>query len=488
MNNIIEKEKEEMREKRGKTDKIEEKRGEERIEIDKIEEKRGEEREREAKKRVLEEIEREKIMGEIVRRAVKVFRRNGVVEKLKNGKAEVFVSGILMNQIGGVLGKYESIDPVFASEWKEDEGSKEEIKFFVGEKIEKVWKELEWKEWMKEAANKIQKLRESINEEKLPKISKKISEDKAYMIIKCKRENENDKDIKLAYDLYKKLVNDLCRNGHVKNSEEMGEDEEYGLSLIFTLVLRYLHVLKSGNHQLGITYYKQLNDIQPVEAELFASPLNHTLDKYCSLFYDTDSPFGSLGPVFNHIDNLSPNKLYFANPPYQHSIMNLLASSIISLLKRIETTIILTIPVWDYEGLLKVGNSKTASLYKDQDYPILSLLQSSPFLVSKLIFSRENHVYFDHVNRVFLPASATYTLIVSSSPSFDHSSFNSLIPSLISHFDSSYFNSPLLNSSYISSFNSLSKPVTRSHSYHNSYSNNSSKYKSKHNSSRYSSQ
>jgi len=391
-----------------------------------------------------------------------------------------------------VLGEYKSIDPVFASEWKEDEGSKEEIKFFVGEKIEKVWKELEWKEWMGEAANKMKKLREKINDTKLPKITKKISEDNAYMTITCKREYENGKDIRIAYDLYNKLVNDLYRNGHIKNREEMGEDEEYGLSLIYTLVLRYLHVLKSGNHQLGITYYKQLNDIHPVEAELFASPLNHTLDKYCSLFYDTDSPFGSLGPVFNYIHNLSPNKLYFANPPYQHSIMNLLASSIISLLKRIETTIILTIPVWDYDGLLKVGNTKTASLYKDQDYPILSLLESSSFLVSKLIFSRENHVYFDHVNRVFLPASATYTLIVSSSPSFDHSSFNSLIPSLISLFDSSYFNSPLLNSSYLSSFNSLSKSLSRHHphnnssySSNNSSSSNNSTYKTKYKSSRY---
>jgi len=56
-----------------------------------------------------------------------------------------------------------------------------------------------------------------------------------------------------------------------------------------------------------------------VTAECFASPLNCYYDSYCSAFYDTDYPFGSLGS-FQEYD-FSAGGSFEANPPFSEEFM-----------------------------------------------------------------------------------------------------------------------------------------------------------------------
>lgn len=56
-----------------------------------------------------------------------------------------------------------------------------------------------------------------------------------------------------------------------------------------------------------------------VTAECFASPLNCYYDTYCSAFYDTDYPFGSLGPFQDY--DFSAGGSFEANPPFSEEFM-----------------------------------------------------------------------------------------------------------------------------------------------------------------------
>ena len=50
-----------------------------------------------------------------------------------------------------------------------------------------------------------------------------------------------------------------------------------------------------------------------VTTELFASPLNHTLGRFCSIWKDVDRYFGSLGSAF---DLFPPTGSFEVNPPF----------------------------------------------------------------------------------------------------------------------------------------------------------------------------
>jgi hypothetical protein len=77
----------------------------------------------------------------------------------------------------------------------------------------------------------------------------------------------------------------------------------------------------------GYQYGLSREAIRTYDLELFASPFNHTLPKYCSLFYnEVDKLFGSIGQFPEVLDvykNL-PLKIQ-ANPPFINEIQDSLA-------------------------------------------------------------------------------------------------------------------------------------------------------------------
>ena len=90
---------------------------------------------------------------------------------------------------------------------------------------------------------------------------------------------------------------------------------------IWNIIYRY-QLLSSNNHQLGVLpkIMKQMNIDYNLNFECFASAINCTCSKFCSIYYDLERHFGSVGSFFNII----PIEGTFGfNPPYQKDIITL---------------------------------------------------------------------------------------------------------------------------------------------------------------------
>ena len=120
---------------------------------------------------------------------------------------------------------------------------------------------------------------------------------------------------------YKKFSEDFPVNRIklLKNilSKKGVKDKNNKISKMF---LRYMSIgIRGQQWNMPFKNYKYLNDRFNIEIEGFASPINSQLikissdKKFCSIFYDTDKYFGSLGNFFDL--NIS-NKSICVNPPY----------------------------------------------------------------------------------------------------------------------------------------------------------------------------
>lgn len=344
-----------------------------------------------------QELYRVKLIGEVVENTRQVFEKYGIDNKLRNGKCANFVAQVLMNQIGGLLGVFESEDPVFPTNYRQDDEIYQEIILTCHGRHVEVRKALEFDVWFKQVANKLKEMKAT---------EFQIKKHVADIYVEFSTSLKINKTVRIPLDLYNKLVSDLKRNGF--------HDETVQDVLIYRVFLRYVYVLNSGNDQLGIPYYHDVKEKFPVEAELFASPLNHSLDRFCSLFYDTDQPFGSLGSIFNHLPFIKEKKVYFSNPPFHNGVMSLAVSHMLKALEKVKTTIVVILPVWDWSGLCQLQYTRTAEKYKNEDFVALTLLEKSEFFRCKILIPKEKHPYFDHNLRLFVDASPTYTVIISS--------------------------------------------------------------------------
>jgi len=138
--------------------------------------------------------------------------------------------------------------------------------------------------------------------------------------------------------------------------------------LIFILLLRY-NTLNSGGHQWGMPliikdkFKKEVN----INFECFASSLNHYYYYYCSMFYDVEKYFMSLGP-FQNITYIYGN--YMANPPYELSLLNTIVSTFtkaLSASKKSGNKLAFTygMPDWsDFDMIEFLDNSEKSEFYK----------------------------------------------------------------------------------------------------------------------------
>jgi hypothetical protein len=134
-----------------------------------------------------------------------------------------------------------------------------------------------------------------------------------------------------------------------------------------SVVARYASAI-GGGQQWGIPFphYKFIGDHlgKPV-CEAFASPLNSRAiefgGKFCSLFPDTDTIYGSLGSVFNV--NLSDHSsVWTANPPFVEDIMEKFADHLLACFESSGNrplTVFALLPSWnDAKGYTKLKASK----------------------------------------------------------------------------------------------------------------------------------
>lgn len=89
---------------------------------------------------------------------------------------------------------------------------------------------------------------------------------------------------------------------------------------VFILYTRY-NYLSSGSTQASIKpqFKKLLTEKLNIKIELFASAINSSYTMYCSLFYDIEKFFGSLGSFF---DTKIMAGYYEINPPFEKNIIN----------------------------------------------------------------------------------------------------------------------------------------------------------------------
>jgi hypothetical protein len=150
-----------------------------------------------------------------------------------------------------------------------------------------------------------------------------IEQNNNFINLKFKINNTKKKDIQ-DYNLgiKKSIIQHLIKRYNLTNyndyiTEKPLDDKFY--ELVFILYTRY-KTLQSGNNQssilpsLKLLLKKYLN----IKVELFGSAIN-TSNKYCSLFYDIEKYFGSMGNFFN-IDIIKG--YYSINPPYEDNIIN----------------------------------------------------------------------------------------------------------------------------------------------------------------------
>jgi hypothetical protein len=136
--------------------------------------------------------------------------------------------------------------------------------------------------------------------------------------------------------------------------------------LIYSLLLRY-NTLSSGGHQWGMPFKirDRFNKELDFGFECFASSFNHYYSYYCSMFYDIEKYFMSVGP-FQNITYLRGN--FMANPPYEITLLNTMVLTFNQALKSKEhVAFMYGIPDWTTsfnEKFKFIDDSKESEFYK----------------------------------------------------------------------------------------------------------------------------
>ena len=183
---------------------------------------------------------------------------------------------------------------------------------------------------------------------------------------------------------------------------------EDGLMLyLFKLLMRYNPITELCSGYSGgcpPRLFSCLQEKLKVDWELFASPLNNTLDNYFSAYDDTDIPFGSKGNFFSKFNDLVDLGGNFElNPPFTEEYLSITTEMILeALIKHKDDDIPLTFvyihPTWD-------------DLYGYKN------MKNSEFLIKELCFSQKKHYYYsglqhDPYNNRVSASSAASTIFL----------------------------------------------------------------------------
>jgi hypothetical protein len=200
--------------------------------------------------------------------------------------------------------------------------------------------------------------------------------------IKFKNINFNIKDFR------------ILKNNYIKLKRIYKGDIKLFDFNLWIILLRY-HILGSNNHQLGISP-KVINNLVKdfnLSHELFASPINCTLDSFCSIYVDIEKYFGSVGNFFKYE---LKSGFYTFNPPYQVDIIENGFNRLFYYLEHCKNIgFFITVPIWDNEGK---SNFNINEKIKYNDFEIIYKIKKSKYLKLKLEIPKENFSYLDHNN------------------------------------------------------------------------------------------
>ncbi len=165
--------------------------------------------------------------------------------------------------------------------------------------------------------------------------------------------------------------------------------------------------------------------------ECFASSINSTFNNYCSIYYDIERYFGSVGSFFN----MTPIKGTFGfNPPYQKDVMTNGINKLLEFLKESPEKLcfFITIPIWD-----NVGRKEMKELYNNElekqnidygDFPIVNDIRESEYFMGLRMIPKEKFTYIDHnfelyknktIQNTYVIALANYKIDITNILNYD---------------------------------------------------------------------
>lgn len=143
---------------------------------------------------------------------------------------------------------------------------------------------------------------------------------------------------------------------------------------VMKMLLRYSLMFLGGQQwSLPRAWYKRVIEVYGVSIEAFASPLNSQLmmlcpesPKFCSVFPDTDEPFGSMGSLFEMSAESVENQVIVSNPPYVLELMNELMMLQTSWLSQVKTRIIMCVCAWEDADYYKQATNSPYLKYQQR--------------------------------------------------------------------------------------------------------------------------
>jgi len=189
-------------------------------------------------------------------------------------------------------------------------------------------------------------------------------------------------------------------------------------NIIWIILYRY-QLLSSNNNQLAVleTILNKMKEDFGLSHECFASAINGSLYNYCSIYYDVEKYFGSIGSYFNIIIKKGT---YSFNPPYQYDIIDNGIKRMIEYLDNSidELNFIITIPIWDIEGKKYMSDNmmeNNNTIIKYNDFNTISLIKNSKYFKGLRMISKDKFTYFDHNFHLYKNKTIqnTYVIIMS---------------------------------------------------------------------------
>jgi hypothetical protein len=183
---------------------------------------------------------------------------------------------------------------------------------------------------------------------------------------------------------------------------------------IFLILFRY-QLLGSNNNQLAVlpTILNKMKKDFELNIECFASTINTETDIYCSIYYDIEKYFGSIGSFFN----IEIKKgTYSFNPPYQKDIIEKGIYKLFNFLKnKDEITFIITIPIWDNIGkeIMRGKNEENNNdTIEYDDFLIINKIKNSEYFRGLRMISKNDFTYLDHNFHLYKNTTIQNTYII----------------------------------------------------------------------------
>jgi len=174
--------------------------------------------------------------------------------------------------------------------------------------------------------------------------------------ISCSITLQNNDYFIIRYRDYYKIISINRYYKLIKNY-----DKPYPYDIVRMLLRYSIFDMSSQQWSIGDNLYEDISEIFNISFEMFASPLNFNMNMFCSIFYDTDHIFGSVGSFYSlDVEKLLIQNIkgVFFNPPYLPLLMNNCTIQCLNILDKmnklgVDFTIVSFLPNWDDADYIK---------------------------------------------------------------------------------------------------------------------------------------